>query len=137
MKSKGTLVISVVLCVLISAFIFSSCSKSKTNTKLVGKWKLIDVANIKDTTKAAYETWEFTEEYKFLYSLKRQVNHHDSIVVYEGRYSVDKYNKVTIQDFPVGYEHLNGTWTIVKCKDGKMMIVNDIGGLYFREFIKM
>jgi hypothetical protein len=137
MKNKGTLLLSILLCVCISIAIFSSCSKSKTNAKLVGKWKLVDVANIKDTTSAVYETWEFTEEFKFVYSMRRKVNQHDSIYSYTGKYSVDKYNKITIWDFDGSFEYLNGTWSLVRCKDGNMMLVNDLGGLYFREFTKL
>ena len=143
MKNKGVLLLSIILCVCISIAIFSSCSKSKTNSKLVGKWKLVDVAAISDTSKAVYETWEFTEEFSLIYSFKqrfyRPVNNttFDSILSLNGKYSVDKYNKVTIHDFKSGYEHLNGTWTLVKCKNGNMMLVNDLGGLYFREFTKL
>ena len=137
MKNKGTLLLSILLCACISIAIFSSCSKSKTNSKLVGKWKLVDVAAISDTTKAFYETWEFTEGFKFLYSLKQHAGLHDSIFTYAGKYSVDKYNKVSIWGFEGGFEHLNGTWDLVKCKDGNMMLVNDLGGLYFREFTKL
>jgi ribosome-associated toxin RatA of RatAB toxin-antitoxin module len=137
MKNKGTLLLSLLLCVFISLVIFSSCSKSKTNAKLVGKWKLVDVTALSDTTKALYETWEFTEDFKFLYSYKRKVNLHDSIYTYAGKYSVDKYNKITIWAFDGSFEYLNGTWSLVRCKDGNMMLVNDLGGLYFREFTKL
>ena len=138
MSKVKILVYSIIIGVFAFSLMFSSCSKSKTLGKLNGKWKVIDVANVVDTAKAFYETWDFGENQVLTYSRKMKYNMSDSLVVLKGTYNINKYNKVTISDFNItGFSHLNGTWNIIRLKNGNMMMVNDLGGLYFREFTKM
>ena len=136
MKNKGTLVFSVIISIFLSAAIFSSCSKSKTTSKIIGKWKAIDVGHVKDTASAYYEVWEFNEDQTFKYTEKKGMSYELAHIV-NGRYSIDKYNKITIYDFETGWDHLNGTWDIVKLKDQTLMMVLENNGLLFREFSKL
>jgi hypothetical protein len=136
MKAKGFAVLTaLMLFVVVSAAILTSCSKSKTEGKLVGKWKVINIANLSDTIN--WETWEFTGDNRVIYGTLRHFNGFDSAVYVRGQFSMYSYKKVDVVGFGKGYEHVNGSWEITKLDESNLMMVNDIGGLYFREMSKV
>ena len=136
MKAKGFTVASTLMVLIIVLFtILAGCTKKRTEGKLIGKWKVVNVVDIYDTVH--WETWEFTADNRVIYGTLRHFNQGDSAVYVKGIFSMDSYRKVDVVGFGKGYEHVNGTWQITKLDENNLMMVNDIGGLLFREMTKV
>jgi len=122
-----------------SIMFFTSCSKTSTESKLEGKWKYINVANIKDTNYV--EDWEFLASgiLRIHYRSCEWSQPTDSAVrIDTARYEMDSYDKFTVSDFKNGHlPEYNTQWQIVLNSDNALRIVNNAkGGLYSREFVK-
>ena len=124
---------------LTSIIFFNSCNKTSTESKLEGKWKYINVANIKDTNYV--EDWEFLPN-GILWIHYRDYEwsqHEDSTLRTDtAHYEMDSYDKFTVSDYKNGHlPHYNTQWQIVLNNGDALRIVNNVdGGLYSREFVK-
>lgn len=131
---KHSLIILTAFIILIA--VFSSCKKS-TESKLIGKWKWVNVYDTKDTL--VVEDWEFKSNGDLIIKHRDPGLGVDSIETWNSKFYMESYRKFTISGME--NEHLpqyNATWEIVKLKKDILMIVNDKAqGLYFREFYKM
>lgn len=122
-----------------SIIFFNSCSKTSTESRLEGKWKYINVANINDTNYV--EDWEFLPDglLKIHYRSYEWSQHEDSILRTDtARYEMDSYDKFTVSDYKNGHlPGYNTQWQIVLNSGDALRIVNQAkGGLYSREFVK-
>lgn len=139
--------ISILSVLLIGIIFLVSCSKSEMNSKLLGKWKYINVANIYDTINDTkyIEDWEFLSsgDLNIYYRDISWGGDSDSLQTYTAKYKMDTYYKFSISECTNGHlPQYNTQWEIVSQKDNTLMIVNDGdgtgdgSGLYFREFVK-
>jgi len=132
--------ISILSIIVLGLFFTISCSKSNSESKLIGKWKNVRVENINDTTRI--EDWEFLADGKLIiyYRSYEWGGNPDTIQTkkYEANYSMDSYNKFSIAGLQNGHlPQYNTQWEIIFNKDNALMVVNEGGGgLFFREFVK-
>ena len=108
--------------ILFSTFVLVGCL-SKTESKLIGKWKLEPMLSDSAEKKMKVCTWTFVKDGKALFVNETNTNLHSDSVI--GEYSlvskkvVNKYIKIRT---PKG---LAGTWRIEKLT-GKVLIINRI-----------
>jgi hypothetical protein len=138
-KMKAFYKILIFFGLIASIMFFNSCSKTSTESKLEGKWKYINVANIRDTNYV--EDWEFLPNgiLRIHYRSYEWSQHADSILrIDTARYEMDSYDKFTVSDYENGHlPGYNTQWQIVLNSDNALRIVNNAkGGLYSREFVK-
>jgi hypothetical protein len=124
------------LIILIAGLIFLfACSKSGTENKLNGKWKVINIANINDTLNS--ETWEFVSDGKLkIWAVTNGQS--DSLPQSVLKFVVKSYKKLTIQPGDSGstssYCH---DWEILKLKKDVLILDYRSGGLSEKEFVKL
>lgn len=130
--------INILFIFIISIILFVSCSKSDKNSKLLGKWKCVNVENINDTI--FIEDWEFLSSEDLNIYCHSQYPDNIPAIKWTAKYKMDTYNKFTISEFTnENLRQYNTQWEIINQKDTILMIVHgyeDGGGLYFREFVK-
>jgi hypothetical protein len=113
----------------------AGCTKTSTHNMLVGRWSMINIPNITDTTFVL--EWEFKGSGELI--IYRTGQGPNDSEFSRGSYKVKSYNKFVI--FDEGVEGFDpwypGTWQIVQRKKGTLRIVRDIGGLLSYEFIRV
>lgn len=125
--------IALLVLILGTFVVLSSCGKNTTINLLVGRWNLIKIEDLEDSTFVC--EWEFTGDNALIIYQTHQGPNDQEFT--RGRYVVKSYKKFEIFDegeLPKYYPDFPGTWQIVKRKDGTLRIVKDIGGLLFLEF---
>lgn len=132
MKTKK-IIFFILTVILISTFL--SCSKSNTEHKLQGTWKVIDVSNIYDTT--WIEKWQFSTGNKLkIYATVNGVDDldHASNLTYK----TTSYKKVLISSSDsTNYSHYCREWDILELKKDILIMSYTHGGIYQKEFEKM
>lgn len=117
-----------------TVIIFLCCCKKTTQGLLTGTWNRIDVEDLRDTT--FFEKWEFLGDGTLLITSMSPNPPFDTTVT-ECHYFLKSYWKFAIDSPSDGilYQY-DGIWQIVKRNKSKgtMMIVQEQGGLLFREF---
>jgi hypothetical protein len=124
------------LVILISGLIFLfACSKSSTENKINGKWKVINIANVNDTLNT--ETWEFVSDGKLkIWTVTNGQS--DSLPECVLKFVVKSYKKLIVQPGDSGatssYCH---DWEILKLKKDVLILDYRSGGLLEKEFVKL
>jgi hypothetical protein len=112
-----------------------ACTKSGTENKLLGTWKVIDITNINDTTRV--EKWQFVADGKLKIFIDLN-GHHDSLPNSVFQYTVKSYKKLIVapSDSAAPSDYCRD-WQIQKLKKDVLILNYEAGGLVEKEFVKM
>ncbi len=112
-----------------------SCTKTSTENKLLGTWKMMDVTDISDSSRV--ERWQFVSDGKLkIYVDANGVT--DSLPKSVLHYTVQSYKKLTF----VPSDSLPATdycrdWEISKLNKDVMILTYESGGVLQKEFVKL
>jgi hypothetical protein len=116
-----------------SIFLLFSCTKTRTENRIIGVWKVINVADITDSVNV--ERWQFVSDGKLKIFLGTSTL--DTTPSALLHYNVKSYNKLIIEPAdsvsPAEFCH---TWQIIKLNKDILMMDYKDGGLVQKEFVK-
>jgi hypothetical protein len=121
-------------CFILVLVVMVSCSKTNTEGKLVGTWKMIDLNDINNTTRL--EKWEFTSD-GLLYVTNYNYAVSDLGNVYKLRYEVPSAKKLDIYKEDTVNTNYCLKWEITKLNNDALVIINDNHGILTKELEKL